>query len=152
MGAGKNSACPILRKYDGQRTRNYQVARLVWEGREGPIPEGRTVYRHCCNDRCVGCLRLGKPGAALRHRAKTGVMKGSAERIASAVKASRARSNTKCTEEIADQVRLLVAEGLTTSQVVEATGMTQDIVKNIRRGHTWQRSTKGASVFTWRPA
>jgi hypothetical protein len=152
MGVGKNSACPIFRKYDGQRTKNYQVARLVWEGRNGPIPEGRIVYRHCCNDRCVGCLRLGKPGDAMRHRGRRGVMRGSGPRIAASTAASRARKATICTEEIADQVRILLAEGMTSAQAASATGMTVNIVKNIRRGTCWHRSSQGASIFNWRPA
>lgn len=70
--AGRGRVTPIARRYVEGRSENLSVIRLVWEQTEGPIPQGRIVYRDCCNHRCIRCLKCGKRGDVQRHRAKMG--------------------------------------------------------------------------------
>lgn len=148
--AGRGRVTPIARRYVEGRSENLSVIRLVWEQTEGPIPQGRIVYRDCCNHRCIRCLKCGKRGDVQRHRAKMGLAAHSPAALAALTRTARARPTTKNTLEQARQARLLVAQGLSDAEVSQRTGIHEDVVADIRRGKAWREDAfAGASVFTW---
>lgn len=150
-GSGRNRCSPLLRARIDEHRENLPVLRILWEAKRGPIPDGKIIYRHCCNDRCVGCLRIGERGAAHRRRKQLGLMKHSASTLASLTRGARNRGNLKCSEVQAAEIRELLAQGLTEREVSERTGMTRYVVADVRTGRSWKPVAHQASVFTWRP-
>ena len=152
-GIGRSSVTPIVKCHLNGRSENLAVVRLVWEQTKGPIPEGRIVYRHCCNHRCIRpeCLRLGKRGDAHRHRKKMGLTAHTPASLAALTRGARGRATTKNSMEKARAVRALVAEGLRDPEIAVRTGVHPEMVADIRRGTAWRETPAVASVFSWRP-
>lgn len=150
--AGRGRVTPIARRYIEGRSENLSVIRLVWEQTEGPIPEGRIVYRDCCNHRCIRCLKCGKRGDVQRHRARKGLAGHSPAALAALTRSARERARTKYSIEQARIVRALVAQGVPDADVSQRTGVHEAVVADIRRGKAWRDDAfAGSSVFTWRP-
>lgn len=151
FGCGRNKGTPIVKvAANGKRT-NAPVVRLVWEQTRGPIPDGKIVYRHCCNYKCVACLKLGVRGDVHRLRKKLGKAAHSPTTIVAITNGSRARHNVKNSIEKARECRALSAQGLSDPKVSELTGVHPEMVANIRRGEAWKEHAAPASVFSWRP-
>lgn len=151
-GCGGQSRAPIIKTRRDTFTHNVIVARLVWEAVNGPIPQGRIVYRHhCCNDRCVSLehLKLGKLGDQLRRRAQLGLARHMQSTRASITQAMRQRS--KYTAEQAHAVRDLAAAGVPDILISGATDVGLAMVADIRMGRAWADRAPAASVFGWRP-
>jgi hypothetical protein len=156
MGRG-SSAMPnapqIGKRVDGKSV-NLLVTRLVWTAAHGPIPDGKKVYRTCCNNYCVALphLALGTLADVKKARRAAGMTAHSPSALAALTKGARARSTTKNSIEKAREVRDLVAEGLHDSVISERTGVSRTVVSDIRLGRAWQEQCTGASVFNLRRA
>lgn len=152
FGVGGTSCVPIIKTRICGKATNVIVPRAVWEAANGPIPAGRIVYRHCCNDRCVRLehLKCGKRGDQLRRRAALGLAGHMPSTRAAITRA--ARRNGKYSEAQAAEVRALAAVGVRDDQISAATGVGLAMVADIRRGRAWATGVQAASVFAWRPA
>ena len=155
MGCGGQTGVPIIKaRRDGGQTHNLIVPRLVWEQANGPIPDGRIVYRYvCCNEMCVRLehLRCGKRGDQLRRRAALGLAGHRPSTRANLTLAARNRSTTKYTPQQAKAVRDLAAAGVPDPLIGWATDVGAAMVADMRRGKAWAEQTGLASVFAWRP-
>lgn len=140
---------PVVKARDDatNRTENLSVPRLLWERDHGPIPEGKLVYRRCCNNACVidGHLRCGtrKDWAAARKRA--GTNKHSPVAKLHLTLAARRRADVTGSMEKAREVRSLKAAGLRIADIAAATGVNPYMVEDIARGKSWREL--GASPF-----
>lgn len=136
-GRKKNTAI-VKARSDKGRTDNFAVAREVWEAAYGPIPEGLMVYRTCCNNNCVllDHLTIGDRSAWANARKKAGATK---HHHATILKITIARRrNTVNTQEKADSVRMLSAEGLKLDDIVTQTGVSRAMCEDIRSGKSWR--------------
>jgi hypothetical protein len=137
-GRKKNVAIVKARSEKG-RTDNYAVARELWEAAYGPIPEGQMVYRTCCNNNCVLLTHLciGDRAAWAKARKKAGATKHHHSTVLK-ITIARRRSAVN-SEEKAEAVRMLSAEGLRLDDIVEQTGVSRAMVEDIRSGKSWRR-------------
>lgn len=118
---------------------NLSAPRLLWEAAHGPIPEGRLVYRTCCNNACV-CLdhlAIGGHKDRLRARRKAGKGSHSPATLIALTLAARKRANVVNTVERARMVRELLAGGAKLREVSEQTGVSVAMVSDIGRGRSW---------------
>lgn len=152
FGAARCTRVPIVKtRNTAGQTRNLPAVRLIWEAANGPIPDGRIVYRGCCNPACVRLehLVLGKLGDQIRARAKAGLAVHAPSTRAAMTASARRRPNVVNTIEQAREVRRLVADGLTDVAISAQTGVHTDMVADIRRGRSWRETAAVASVFSW---
>lgn len=151
--SGSKSGQPVINTTENGKKTVRTAHREVWLQAGRRIPKGQIVYRTCCNDRCIRLehLACGPRGAAHKHRAKLGLMKHGVETIAKITKKARARPTTKYSPELAAKVRELVPQGLTNEQIAAQTGVSLPMVADIRTGHAWRETARGASVFDFRP-
>jgi hypothetical protein len=152
MGSAGCAGQPIIKDRIDGKTVNVSVIREVWKLRNGPIPEGKLVYRTCCNDRCIGCLALGVRGDVMRHRRRMWLAKHTPSTRAALTRGARSRANVKNTAEQARAVRELAAVGVPDILISGATDVGIAMVADIRRGRAWAEQSHAASVFSWRPA
>lgn len=152
MGCGGCKGQPIIKtRIDGKAV-NVSVVREVWKIKHGPIPDGRIVYRTCCNDRCIGCLALGRRGDAMRQRRRLGLAKHAPSTRAALTRAARNRAHVKNTPEQARAVRELAAVGVPDILIADCTDVSLSMVADIRRGKAWRETAPQGSVFSWRPS
>ncbi|HTH11892.1 MAG TPA: HNH endonuclease, partial [Acidovorax sp.] len=112
----------------------------IWERANGPVPEGKLVYRKCCNNACV-CLEhiaVGTRKDWAKARKKAGASKHSATTILALTMGARKRSTAKNSMEKAREVRLLAAMGLMQKQIAEETGVSKDMVSDICNNRSWR--------------
>jgi len=151
MASGKrNRSQPVISRYNADKGYHDKlpVRRVLWEAEHGPI----IVYCICGNNRCVGCLALGKRGDAHRARARLGLMRHSPAARAALTQGARSRCTARHSLEQARAVRDLVAHGVPDPLISWATDVTPNAVSDIRLGRTWKEQLGPASVFAWRPA
>lgn len=152
-GCGKrNKATPIIRTRRDGKARNLIVHREAWKAAKGPIPEGKIIYRSCCNYRCVGeqHLACGPRGVPLRLRGKLGLA-GHCQSTVVAIALGR-RRNSRYTSEQIGSVRAMLAEGLTCAETARMTGVGADTVEDVKRGRAWATTAAAGSVWAWRTA
>lgn len=118
---------------DGRKP-TQQLRRVVWQHRNGPIPDGLYVTYSCKHSRCLRHLELVSRSELNRRMWSKPDMR--ARMVAASTKASRA--NAKVDEEIARQIR-----NSSDSMGVEAQryGISQSLVAMIRRGERWRDET-----------
>lgn len=155
FGCGKKKNTAII-KARGPKgwTENYAVAREIWEAAYGPAPDGKVVYRKCCNGRCVllDHLTIGTRRDVKTTLKRAGLTKHHPTTIAALTLGARRRANVVNSMDKARRVRELVTHGHRTDSIAWLTGVHPDSVSDIRRGRTWREHHNGASVFSWRPA
>ncbi|AMM23186.1 HNH endonuclease [Variovorax sp. PAMC 28711] len=138
---GCKGSMPIVkaRNVKKARTDNYAVPRSLWQDANGPVPEGKLVYRKCCNNACVllDHLAVGTRKEWGKHRAKVGEAKHhNATKIALTM-AARRRSATVNNIEKARQVRSLRSESVTRAEISRITGVSASMVADIVQGRRW---------------
>jgi hypothetical protein len=110
---GNKGATPVVKSREGfAYTAAHSVCRMVWEREHGPIPEGKIVYRKCCNNCCVAIehLAVGTRAQWQANRKKQGKTKHSAAHKAAITLGTRARANIVNSTEKARQVRELAGQ------------------------------------------
>lgn len=139
-----SGSTPVLkvRRPDVTYSDNVSVCRTLWEQTNGPIPEGKLVYRKCCNNACVllGHLRCGTRAEWKANQKKNGLTK---HKVATKLKmtvSARSRDTVKYTMDKAREVRTLKAEGLTYKEISMATGVSDGMVADIVQGSAWKES------------
>lgn len=142
MGNHGTQPC-IKMRLDGKRsTSNIPVPRILWENENGPVPEGRLVYRKCCNNRCVNVdhIKTGTRAEWARARKKAGVSKHNPSTLITLTQSARKRRTTVNSLERARMVRELLASGLKREQVAEQTGVSLSMVIDIGAGRSWRET------------
>jgi hypothetical protein len=136
-----------VRNHEKQRTDNHSVPRQLWEAAYGPIPEGKLVYRSCCNNACVllWCLTIGARKDWARARKKAGVTGHHHTTKLHLTMAARRRADVTNSMEKAREVRLLAAERVKTDEISQRTGVHPTMVAEIRQGRAWREL--GGGVF-----
>lgn len=138
-----NRATPCIKSREGKTyTAAHPVCRLLWEAANGPIPEGKLVYRRCCNNACVKLehLRCGTRADWKANQKKNGLTKHKLLTKLKMTVAARSRPNVRNSLEQARQVRTLRAERLTYTEIASATGVSAAMVADIVRGSAWKES------------
>ena len=141
---GCKSVMPIVKSREGNTyTQNYAAPRLIWEREHGPVPDGRLVYRTCCNNACVALEHLEagtrKDWAAMR--SKAGFTKHLQSTIAKITVARRKHS--KYTIEQVIKVRDMTRDGVLISDIVIEAGVSRAMVQDIRQGRSWTNVGRG---------
>ncbi|MFY9460443.1 MAG: HNH endonuclease signature motif containing protein [Aquabacterium commune] len=141
---GCKGVMPIIKSRElSAYTQNYAAPRLVWERENGPVPEGKLVYRSCCNNACVSLdhLVVGTRAQWAAARRKAGVTKHMQSTVA-AITVAR-RKQAKYSREQVDSVRDLTRDGVCISDIVSATGVGRAMVQDIRQGRAWVSVGRG---------
>lgn len=123
--------------------------RVAWEFTHDRAPGPDDIVSNVCTSSdCISPkhLRLFTLLEFGLHLRKTGAAK-TARKQAAIAKMSRARSNTRLTEELAQWVR---ESDQKQHDVAHALGCSQQRVSDIRSGKSWKRPAfVGSSVFAW---
>lgn len=139
-----NGATPVVKvRRPGEKySDNISVCRSLWEADNGPIPDGKLVYRKCCNNACVeqGHLRCGTRAEWKANQKKNGLTKHKVLTKLKQTVAARSRPTTKYSMDKAREVRTLKSDGLTYGQISEATGVSLGMVADIVQGAAWRDS------------
>jgi hypothetical protein len=139
-----NGVTPVVKVRHENRnySDNVAVCRLLWEQENGPIPDGKIVYRKCCNNNCVKPehLRCGTRDEWKRNQKKNGVTKHKVLTKLKMTLAARKRATVKNTLEKAREVRALKDDGLTYRQIMQATGVSEGMVADIVQGAAWKEN------------
>lgn len=141
---GGNGAVPSVRSREGfTYTQNYSATRLIWEAAHGEVPEGKLVYRKCCNNACVNIdhLKVGTRKEWGAWRRKAGMAKHSPATVA-AITAGMRRI-AKNTAEQVGRVCDLTREGVKVDDIVAATGVSYAMVIDIQQGRSWKNVARG---------
>lgn len=135
-------ATPVVKVYDPltKRTDNHAVPKLRWEAKHGPVPEGKLVYRTCCNNACVldDHIACGTRKDWAKARKKAGTTKHSEATKVRLTMAARRRARTTTTMEKARAVRSMAAGQMSTSDISAQTGIAECMVAEIRQGRSWR--------------
>lgn len=139
-----NGATPVVkvRKPGAKHSENIAVCRVLWEQEHGPVPEGKLVYRSCCNNKCVNLdhLRCGTRQQWKANQKKNGLTKHKALTKLKQTVAARSRPSVKNSMEKAREVRALKAERLTYREISMATGVSEGMVADIVQGSAWKET------------
>lgn len=149
-GHGSTARVPMVKTRHNGASVNLAAPRLAWLAEHGEIPAGRIVYRHCCNDACIRCLRLGKLGDQLKRRGQLGLSQHLQSTRAAITRSARNRSTTVHSAEQAAAVRDLAAAGVPDVLISFATDVGRSMVSDIRSGRAWADRVPAADVFSWR--
>lgn len=119
---------------------NLSVPRLLWEEANGPVPDGKLVYRKCCNNACVllDHITVGTRKEWAKARKKAGTSKHSAAAILALTMGARKRSTVKYSMEKAREVRMLASSGLLHREIALETGVSKDMVAEICQNKSWR--------------
>lgn len=134
---------PCIKSREGKTyTAAHAVCRLLWERERGPIPDGRLIYRKCCNNACVKLehLRCGTRAEWKANQKRNGITKHSALTRLKQTVSGRNRPTTKYSMEQARQVRVLRATGMSYPQIAQATGVHEAMVADIAQGSAWKET------------
>lgn len=134
---------PCVKSREGKTyTANHPVCRLLWEAERGPIPEGKLVYRKCCNNACVKLdhLRCGTRAEWKANQKKNGLTKHKVLTKLKQTVAARARPMTKYSLEQAREVRHLRSLGMSYPQIAAQTGVHEAMVADIAQGSAWKET------------
>lgn len=139
--SNKGTQPTVKVRLDGKNySDNLSVPRLLWEAEHGPIPEGKWVYRKCCNNACV-CLdhlAIGTRKDLMKARKKAGTTKHAPTTRIALTQAARKRANTINSPERARMVREMLAAGERHKVVSERTGVSMAVVADISQGRAWR--------------
>ena len=121
---------------------NLSVPRMLWEAAYGAIPEGKLVYRKCCNNSCVllDHITIGTRKDWSKARMKAGTSKHKPDTIISLTIAARNRAATINSLDRARTVRSLLAAGDRQEDVAAETGVSLAMVKDIGRNRSWRET------------
>lgn len=148
---GNGASIPVVKSREGKTySAEYSVPRFLWEQEKGPIPEGKILYRKCCNNACVKLkhFAVGTRADWQENRKKHGLTKHAANHIANLTQGARRRSTSINTIEKAREVRTLLASH-TQREVAEMTGVSLAMVCDIGRGRAWKdHANPFAGLFT----
>lgn len=151
MGTGSAALpnTPIIPTHVDGKRKNIIVARYEWAEVNGPIPDGKMIYRKCCNNYCIARdhLKVGTLTDVKRVRKAAGHTAHSPATKATMTRLARSRASNVNTIEDARAVRSLVADGASDEQIAEQTSVSIRMVAEIRRGTAWREQCHGASVF-----
>lgn len=142
----RNSDGAPVASVDGQRARS--VRRWLYAKLVGPLGSNRRVMTTCCTAGCVHPDHL----VALLPRQINASLSAAGRFSTPARRAANlraARATAIHSPETAARARALRAEGLTLSQISQATGMSISIASRVCRGEAWRIEIPGASVFSW---
>lgn len=142
----RNSDGAPVASVDGQRARS--VRRWLYAQLVGPLGGSRRVMTTCCTTACVAPEHL----VALLPRQINARLSAAGRFATPARRAANLRAGRATaihSPEVAARARALRAEGLTLSQISQATGMSVSIASRVCRGETWRTEIPGASVFSW---
>lgn len=133
---------PCVKSREGKSyTANVPVCRVLWEAAHGPVPEGKIVYRKCCNNACVKLehLRCGTRMEWKANQKKNGKTKHAAATKLKITASSRRRPTIVNTLDKAREVRALRAEKqLGYREISVATGVSEAMVADIVQGVAWR--------------
>lgn len=120
---------------------NVPVCRELWEAKNGPVPDGKLVYRKCCNNRCVHeeHLAVGTRQQWINNRKKFGQTKHKQTTKLKMTVAARSRSNTVNSLEKAREVRALRGE-MSQREIARVTGVSEAMVSDICGGSAWKET------------
>lgn len=126
-GYGFLSGTPV----DG-KPRWIKAHRLSWEMANGPIPPGGSILHHCDNPACVNPAHLycGTQQENVRDRAERKRGREQRQRGAN-------NTNAKLTAPKVEAIRVLVAGGMSQTEVARMFGMSQPQVSRIVRRASW---------------
>lgn len=118
-------------------TTGVQVPRKIWEAKNGPVPEGKLIYRGCCNSACVleDHLVCGTRQEWAKCRKKARLTRHAPSTIA-AISAARRKQSAYSVQQVL-AVKQLAAVGASTMDIVAATGVCFDMVQDIRAQKSW---------------
>jgi hypothetical protein len=132
---------PVLkvRRPGARNSDNIAVCRELWERDKGPIPEGKLVYRTCCNNNCVNIdhLAVGTRKQWVAHRKRNGMTKHKQTTKLKMTVAARQRPNVVNTLEKARAVRALRGS-MPNREIAKATGVSEAMVSDINAGSCWK--------------
>jgi hypothetical protein len=133
-------ATPVVKisNREKHRTENVSVPRLLWERDHGAIPEGKLVYRHCCNNACIAHLACGTRADWAKARKKAGVTGHSPVAKLHLTMGARRRSNVTNTMDKAREVRSLAAARMRTDEISRQTGVSPAMVAEMRQNTAWR--------------
>ncbi|WP_294768600.1 hypothetical protein [uncultured Rhodoferax sp.] len=133
---------PVVAYFDQEkrRTDNESVIRMLWESKNGPIPEGHLVYRTCCNNACVldSHIKCGTRKDWAKARKKLGATKHKPTTRIAITLAARRRPDVTNSIEKARLVRSMSAARMPVADIARATGVHRVMVKEIRQGRAWK--------------
>jgi hypothetical protein len=133
---------PTVKYRSGTKTfsENLSVPKMLWERENGPVPEGKIVFRKCCNNACVlqAHIVVGTRKEWQKARKRAGATKHSPATIISLTIAARNRETTLNSTQRAQAVRELLAAGKKQEDVVAETGVSIHMVKDIGRNRSWR--------------
>ena len=140
---GCKGATPIVKvRMPGKRhSSNVAVCREIWEAKNGPVPEGKLIYRKCCNNRCVNeeHLAAGTRQQWINNRKKFGQTKHKQTTKLKMTVAARQRANTVNTLEKAREVRALRG-AMSQREIARLTGVSEAMVSDICGGSAWKET------------
>lgn len=134
---------PCVKSREGKSyTAAHPVCRVLWEEANGPIPEGKLVYRKCCNNACVKLehLRCGTRAEWKANQKKNGLTKHAAATKLKMTVAARRRETIVNSLEKARQVRMLRGDGLSYLEIAATTGVSEAMVADIVQGCAWKET------------
>lgn len=145
QGAMSNRSClPVLthRREKNGTVKHLSVPKLLYEQSGRTLKTGYIVYRNCCNNRCVNVDHIVSGTKAQWHanRAKKGLAKHSIATKLKITEKARARPTTINSMEKAQEIRYLAAEGLSVRETMERTGVSEAMIVDIRRNHSWKQA------------
>jgi hypothetical protein len=133
-------ATPCVKSRDGSTySAAHAVNRHLWERAHGPVPEGKIVYRKCCNNACVNIdhLAVGTKAQWVANRKKHGLTKHTLAHKIKIAKSSRVRPTARNSVEQVKQVRELSGH-LSKTEISVQTGVSLDMVCDILAGRAWR--------------
>lgn len=146
QGAMSNKkTLPVLtyRSTPNGTARHLGIPKLLYQNSGKKIRNGYIVYRKCCNNKCVNIDHIVAGTKAQWHanRVKNGMTKHSISTKLKITAKARARPTTINTMEKAQEIRLLAAEGVSVRDTIERTGVSYDMVLEIRGNKSWKQSS-----------
>lgn len=142
MGNHGSQPCVKVRLDWKRHSTNIGVPKLLWEAANGPVPDGKLVYRTCCNNACVliDHIKVGTRKDWAKARKRAGTSKHSPSTVLAITLSARKRAATINSVERARLVRELLAAGLKREEVVEKTGVSESMVADIGANRSWRET------------
>ena len=131
QGTNPSGAPVASRRNESGKKPLFQLRRVVWEHRNGPIPEGKLVTVSCKHANCLMHLELTTKAEVVRRQ----WTKADARAKLTAASTKAGRQRAKASPEVAREIRM----SNDTLEVVAARhGISISLASMIRRGQRWQ--------------